>query len=87
MALYLKNRLQADGHTVFIDQDMRSGEKWLDRIDAELRAADFLIVLLSAKAGESEMVRSEVQQAFAYRKTQGHPHTLPVCVNYEGMAQ
>ena len=85
LAHYLKTGLQKFGHNVFIDQDIRSGEEWLERIDAELKAADFLIVLLSEKAGESEMVRSEVQQAFEYRKKQGHPHTLPVRVNYEGM--
>ncbi len=36
LATHLHDALQNLGHIVFIDQDMRSGEEWLDRIDAEV---------------------------------------------------
>ncbi|VAW33075.1 hypothetical protein MNBD_CHLOROFLEXI01-502 [hydrothermal vent metagenome] len=73
------------GHTVFIDQDLRTGEAWLDRIDAEIKAADYLILLLSADSIDSEMVRSEISRANEYQKAQGKPQLLPVRVAFDGM--
>ncbi|GJM42060.1 MAG: hypothetical protein DHS20C20_23420 [Ardenticatenaceae bacterium] len=85
LALHLHDTLQDLGHTVFIDQDMRSGEEWLDRIDAEIQAADYLILLLSEESIDSEMVRSEIYRANEYEKAQGKPKILPVRVAFEGM--
>ncbi|MCA9944323.1 MAG: AAA-like domain-containing protein [Anaerolineales bacterium] len=85
LALYLHDALKRLGHTVFIDQAMRSGEEWLDRIDAEIKASDYLILLLSEESIDSEMVRSEIYRANEYQKLQGKPQLLPVRVAFEGM--
>lgn len=85
LAIYLHDALQNLGHTVFIDQDMRSGEEWLDRIDAEIKASDYLILLLSEESIDSEMVRSEIYRANEHQKLQGKPQLLPVRVAFEGI--
>jgi TIR domain-containing protein len=43
-------------HLVFIDQAMPVGMRWAERIEAELRRADFLITFLSAESIHSAMV-------------------------------
>ena len=85
LAVYLSEYLAAQGHDVFIDATLRAGELWLDQIDQQIKASDFLIVLLSDKSSESEMVKAEVSRAYEYRKLQGKPHILPVRVDYEGL--
>ncbi|MCP4416179.1 MAG: toll/interleukin-1 receptor domain-containing protein, partial [Chloroflexi bacterium] len=85
LATYLHDSLQDLGHTVFIDQDMRTGEAWMERIDAEIKASDYLILLLSEESIDSEMVRSEINRAKEYQKVQGRPQLLPVRVAFEGM--
>ncbi len=85
LATYLHDALKQLGHLVFIDQDLRTGEAWLDRIDAEIKASDYLIVLLSADSIDSEMVRSEINRANEYQKAQQKPRLLPVRVAFDGM--
>ena len=85
LAQLLHRSLSAQGHQVFIDVTMRTGAAWLDQIDQQIRDSDFLIVLLSKSSIDSEMVRAEVGRAAEYRSAQGHPQTLPVRVDYEGM--
>jgi hypothetical protein len=77
--------LTRNGHQVFMDTTMRTGEAWLEEIDRQLKASDFLIVLLSRQSADSEMVGAEVRRAYKYRKLQGRPQTLPVRVAYEGL--
>ena len=85
LADYLYHFLRQQGHQVFIDRTMRSGDTWLKEIDQQIRASDFLIVLLSKESANSEMVQAEVKRAYEYRKRQGQPHTLPVRINFEEM--
>jgi hypothetical protein len=82
---YLYDTLTEQDHQVFIDQTMRAGTLWLEEIDREIKASDFLVVLLSKESADSEMVQAEVRRAYEYRKLQGHPHSLPVRVAYEGL--
>ncbi len=77
--------LSRSGHQVFMDITMRTGDAWLEEIDRQLKASDFLIVLLSRQSADSEMVGAEVRRAYKYRQLQGHPQTLPVRVAYEGL--
>jgi hypothetical protein len=77
--------LTAQGHTVFIDGTLRTGEAWLEEIGRQIKNSDFLIVLLSQASADSEMVQAEVRRAYEYRKLQGRPHTLPVRIAYEGL--
>ena len=85
LAEYLHEYLTVLGHDVSIDGTLRTGEAWWDEIDREIRASDFLIVLLSKASADSEMVKAEVSRAYEYRKLQGKPHTLPVRIAYEGL--
>ncbi len=85
LAVYLHETLTGQRHEVFIDQTMRTGDAWLEEIDRQIKASDFMIVLLSEESANSEMVRAEVRRAYEYHKLQGHPHTLPVRIAYEGL--
>jgi len=87
LARYLYDFLTAQGHEVFIDSTLRTGEAWLEEIDRQLKASDFLVVLLSKASADSEMVKAEVSRAYEYRRRspQGKPHTLPVRIAYEGL--
>ena len=85
LATYLQGFLAAQGHHVFIDTTMRTGEVWLEEIDQQVKASDFLIVLLSKSSADSEMVKAEVSRAYEYRQSQRHPHILPVRIAYEGL--
>lgn len=70
-------------YDVFIDQTMPVGTPWAERIEAELRAADFLITLLSAESIGSEMVLAEIKLAHQLAQTQGgRPAILPVRLAY-----
>jgi len=85
LAHYLHELFTAQGHDVFIDGNLRTGEAWLREIDKQIKASDFLIVLLSKESADSEMVQAEVFRAYEYRQMQGRPHTFPVRVAYEGL--
>ena len=77
--------LSEKGHNAFIDTSMRAGDAWLEMIDQELKASDYLVVLLSEAAANSEMVQAEIKRAFEYRRLQGKPNTLPVRIQYKGL--
>lgn len=70
-------------HQIFIDQTMLVGTRWAEYIEAEIRQADFLIVLLSAQSIHSEMVEAEISLAHDLAKKQdGRPVILPVRLAY-----
>ena len=70
-------------HDVFLDQTTPVGTRWGERIDTELREADFLLVLLSAESVRSEMVMAEVEKVYYRARAQaGHPTLLPVRLAY-----
>lgn len=85
LACYLRKTLSNHGHKVSIDQTLRTGDLWLDQIDEQIKASDYLVVLLSEASADSEMVKAEVHRAYQYRKLQGNPSILPVRVGYEGL--
>ncbi|OYE00853.1 AAA-like domain-containing protein [Nostoc sp. 'Peltigera membranacea cyanobiont' 232] len=71
-------------HQVFIDQTMSIGTRWAERIEAEIRQADFLITFLSASSTQSEMVLAEIETAHHLAKSQqGCPVILPVRLAYQ----
>ena len=72
-------------HDVFIDRKMPVGTPWAERIERELKASDVLIVLLSARSVQSEMVEHEVQLAHRFAResgAEGCPRILPVRLGY-----
>jgi hypothetical protein len=75
-------------HDVFIDQAIPVGTDWVKRIDAELRRADFLIILLSERSIHSEMLKGEIETAHHVATLQGgRPAILPVRVAYRELFQ
>ncbi|MFN6473287.1 MAG: AAA-like domain-containing protein [Nostoc sp. SerVER01] len=71
-------------HKVFIDQTMSIGTRWAERIEAEIRQADFLITFLSAWSTQSEMVVAEIETAHHLAKSQqGRPVIFPVRLAYQ----
>lgn len=76
-------RLLSQQHDVFIDQTMLVGERWAERIEAELGRADFLIAFLSSQSIHSEMIEAEIAAAYKLaRQHDGHPTILPVRLAY-----
>lgn len=70
-------------HEVFIDQVMPVGTVWAERIEREIRRADFFIAFLSAQSVHSEMVKGEIEKAHEVAKEQqGRPALLPVRLAY-----
>ncbi|MGK7928939.1 MAG: AAA-like domain-containing protein [Spirulina sp.] len=76
------HRVLGQTHEAVIDQFMLVGVKWQEWIDAQLKQADFLIVLLSAASVKSEMVMREVQKTHKLAYQQGKPKILPVRLAY-----
>jgi len=85
LAERLLARLRGLGYEVFLDQTMAVGENWVKRIQAEVVAADFLVLLLSEQSVQSAMVVEEVRMAVEQRRRSGvQPAILPVRVRFEG---
>lgn len=84
LALFLHDALTAQGHQSCVDPLLRAGAASLVEVDREIKGSDFFIVLLSAAAADSEMVTSEISQAYQYHRLQGKPDLLPVRVAYDG---
>lgn len=85
IATILHTFLVSEGHDVFIDKSLRTGTRWLEEIDKQIKSSDFLIVLLSPESADSEMVQSEVKRAYDYRKQQGYPQTIPIRIKFDGL--
>jgi AAA-like domain/TIR domain len=67
----------------FIDQLLPVGSRWAERINEELHRADYLVILLSAKSVQSEMVLGEVERAIQIgREREGRPAILPIRVAF-----
>ncbi|MES0114294.1 MULTISPECIES: AAA-like domain-containing protein [unclassified Mesorhizobium] len=84
LASWLHTQLKAAGHDVFIDVGIKVGVDWSTEITRRIDWCDFLVVLLSKDAVESEMVQEEVRLAHHRRKKDDTPVILPVRVAFEG---
>ncbi len=65
-------------HDVFIDTEIQVGENWAERIQQEIKTADYLIVFLSEHSLHSEMVIAEIETAYHHQKATSKPAILPV---------
>ncbi len=73
------------GHDVFVDRQTKFSLESGKVIDEQLRQADVLVPLLSAKSASSEMLEWEVRTAFdAAQSRGGKPRLLPVRVAFDG---
>jgi len=79
LAAELKNYLNENRVSHFIDTGLRIGQNWIEVIDRELRACQSLVVLLSSESIRSDMVRHEVKLAHQWNK-----RIFPVRVDYDG---
>lgn len=80
----LESGLTAAGHRVFIDRHLGMGVEWARTIEAEIRTADAVVVLLSGASVTSEMLIYEVEIAVrAAQEQEGRPRLLPVRLNFE----
>ena len=73
------------GHQTFMaGGSIRLGEDWPQRIEAELKRCDYLLLLLSEQSALSEMVTEEVRRAKELREKnpEGKPRILPIRVNF-----
>ena len=73
------------GHEVFMaGENIRWGDNWPQRIEAELKQCDYLLVLLSAESAMSEMVTEEVKRAKQLRDAhpERKPGILPIRVKF-----
>ena len=69
-------------HGVFIDTGIRWGADWVKRIREALEKTDYLLVLLSREAANSEMVVEEVMIARELaQQRNGVPIILPIRIN------
>src|SRR5688500_16101925 len=71
-------------HEVFIDTKIGLGVDWSQRIETEIKRADFLICLLSVQSVASEMVGGEITIAHEHAKRgDGRPVILPVRLAFD----
>lgn len=71
-------------HEVFIDQHILTGMDWVKWIEERISESDFLIVFLTARSIESEMVVGEIRRAHELAKKHGSPRIIPVRLAYDG---
>jgi AAA-like domain/TIR domain len=83
LAGFFAEYLSARNHDIFIQTKIAPGQTWPSVVDDSLKAADFLIVLLSAESAASEMVIEEVRRGARWKTEQSHPVILPVRVGAE----
>jgi hypothetical protein len=68
---------------VFVDSKIRLGQDWVEQIDIQLRRSEYFIVLLSATAVQSDMVRREI--AIAHKLKKASKITIfPIRIGFEG---
>jgi class 3 adenylate cyclase len=81
----LEEQLRADGHAVSVDHHLKINPEWAQTVEANIRAADAVIAIVSPKSLQSEMLEFEIETAYdQYQKT-GKPVILPVnlCIGEE----
>ena len=75
--------LEQAGHDVFVDKEIEIGVKWAAELERQIKACDFIVVLLSSASVHSEMVEAEIRCAHRHHEQQETKSCLlPVRVNY-----
>lgn len=83
VATFLREALGRYGHSVFIDVEMVPGTDWPESISAQIRAAEFFVVLLSkASLVKGSYVVAETIVAHESQEQTGSPRIVPVRVTY-----
>ncbi|MDR3691909.1 MAG: AAA-like domain-containing protein [Fimbriimonas sp.] len=76
----LESALTSQGIPVFIDRHLRIGVEWAQKIEESIRAASWVIAILSDAASGSEMLEYELETAADEFKKRGSPNLIPIKV-------
>ena len=85
LAQFFFDQLKGNGHIPFMAaESIELGEGWSERIDRELEACDFFLLLLSPQSAASEMVTEEVRRAKELRDSREdkRPGILPIRLQF-----
>ena len=83
VAAFLRNELGREGHSVFIDVEMVPGTDWPEAISAQIKEAEFFVVLLSkASLAKGSYVPAETLVAHVHHEQTGSPRVVPVRLKY-----
>lgn len=81
-ALPLRDHLEKCGCRTWIDvHDLRPGDSAIDSIAAEIRRADYFLVVLSANSADSPWCQMELSQGMHLKVDEGSPIVLPVRID------
>ena len=84
LAAFLETAFAAAGLDVFRDVHTPVGARWAQEIQTQLLACDYFIILISERSMDRDMVRQEIQQAYALHREKSRPVILPVRLAYKG---
>ncbi|HUY35541.1 MAG TPA: toll/interleukin-1 receptor domain-containing protein [Pirellulales bacterium] len=77
LARQLADCLSRAGFTIWIaDDEIVPGENWAKKIGKALDAAEWMVILLTPRALESDSVRQDIEFALASRKLEGRVFTV-----------
>lgn len=79
----IEGHLGTQGMTVFIDRHLKIGVEWAKAIEERIRAADWVIALVSESALGSEMLEYELEIAADEHRKRGKPFILPVRIGQD----
>ena len=83
IAAFFREALERHGHSVFIDVEMVPGTDWPEAISAQIRDAEFFVVLLSqASLAKGCYVGAETIVAYENQEQTGRPRIVPVRLKY-----
>ena len=80
----LEKELVACKCNVSVDRHLTVGVDWARTIEAKIRQANAIIVLISEASASTEMLAWEVETAHQCRQQSGQPMLLPVRVQFDG---
>jgi hypothetical protein len=78
----LFDRLEADGHRVFLDaRSLKPGDFWDLEIPRALKTARMIVILISHNYDAAHYLRAEVAQAVDQARNTGSPRVVPVYID------
>ena len=84
---FLEKEIAACGASIFIDRHLTVGVEWALEIEKQIRSADAVVALISAKAVDSEMLEYELRTALDELDKRGKPRILPIRVQFTDNVQ
>lgn len=77
LARQLAERLARRGFTVWMPEDeIEPGDNWAKKIGKALEDSEFMVILLTPKALESDLLRHDIEFAIMSRKYEGRVFTV-----------